>query len=305
MDTQRLRATAIPVGVTAVVLYGLIGVFVGYPCVSTGLRYGVWLDRCPATDKRLQLGVGADGVARGATGSLWIRPELGFLEGDGPHAMPSWNAMSRGWSADVELRDAAGKRVEGASLGRWKGSGPQRAELTLPDVPDGEYTLHVAVDAGFEALETDLALPLYAPAIVHLATDRALYKPGQEVLLRSVVLRRTDLTPIDARPGKWTIRSPAGEDMLIERDPGGPWGVADSSFPLAQDAETGVWTATYTSGTATDTVTFKVEPFRLPRFTVELAPDAPWYRSSDAVIVKGDLTQSLGAPFEVAESAAA
>ena len=70
-----------------------------------------------------------------------------------------------------------------------------------------------------------MPLALYAPALAHVATDRPLYKPGQEVLLRSVLLKRTDLSPLDGRPGRWRILAPDGTEMHTERSKAGAFGV--------------------------------------------------------------------------------
>jgi hypothetical protein len=298
MDAKGARAIAIPTGIAAVVLYGAIGVFVGYPCFRTGLRYGVWLEQCPATDLRLSADVYSSGMLRGDKGHVQVVPSMMWLEGTGVSAMPRSANMKRGFSVDLELRTADGKKVDGFETIGWsRGSNGNETDVAVPPVPDGDYVLHATIDAGFEKADVDLALPLYAPALIHVVTDRPLYKPGQDVLLRAVVLARTDLAPIDDRPGRWRITSPSGEEMLVEKDEAGAFGVADTSFPLAPDADNGVWTATYESGTASDHVSFRVEPFRLPRFNVELEPSDPWYGIGQDVHLVGYARYTSGAPI--------
>jgi len=277
---------------------------IGYPCFRTGLSYGVWLDECPATDLRLRASIGAQGLLRGDEGVVIVSPVAMWLEGEGPNAYVQEHGFSRGVEVELELRDDEEKPVDGLVVAGFE---RQRAELlstvTLPEVPDGDYTLHATLTTGFETREVDLDLPLYAPALVHVMTDRPLYKPGQEVLLRSLLLKRTDRTPLDGRPGRWEILSPSGTKMLEERDRAGAYGIADSSFPLDQRAEIGTWTAVYRSGQESDRVSFEVKPFKLPRFTVELAPDAPWYEISDTVEVEGAARYASGAPVADAEVA--
>ena len=48
-----------PTALVAVAMLGTVGMCVGYPCVPTGIRYGMWLDQCPATDLRLSASVEA------------------------------------------------------------------------------------------------------------------------------------------------------------------------------------------------------------------------------------------------------
>ncbi len=294
---DRRGRVAASVGLAAVALYGLIGVAIGYPCARIGVPKGVWIDRCPTGDLRLSAKVRANGLLRGGSGEVAVAAELGWLGGEGRTAVPTWAPFHRGYSTTVTLRDAAGSEVPGLVASRFRVRGDERvADVTLPAVPDGDYLLHVAIDAGFEATEVVVPLALYAPAVVHVATDRKLYKPGQDVLLRSTVLARTDLAPIEGRPGRWRIWSPSGDVLLVERDAVGAWGVADSSFPLANDAEVGTWRAAYETGQARDEVTFDVRPFRLPRFVVDLAPIATWYRPAQAITLRGTATYTSGAP---------
>jgi len=212
--------------------------------------------------------------------------------------------FTRGARVTLELRDEEDRPLDGMVVHGFERSGNQLlSSVTLPELEDGDYKMHATVATGFETRELDLDLPLYAPALVHVMTDRPLYKPGQEVLLRSVLLKRTDQTPLDGRPGRWRILSPSGLEMLVERDRAGAYGVADSSFPLDRRSEIGTWTATYTSGQASDQVSFEVKPFKLPRFTVELNADAPWYEISDRIGVDGIARYTSGAP--VADAAVA
>lgn len=289
----------LPVVVVGTVMLVCVGVCVGFPCLTTGLRYGMWLDRCPATEMRLDVSAEGVDLLRGDDqGLLFVRPSARWLLDGDRDAQLASGQLRRGFSVDVSLLDEQEQPVSGLVVERFEAAGDgRRARLSLPQVPDGDYTLRVVVDAGFESRTVDLPLPLYAPAIVHLMTDRPLYKPGQEVLLRSVVLKRTDQTPLEGRPGRWRILDPEGNEMLVERDQAGPWGIADGSFPLDAHATHGTWIASWETGGESDQVQFDVRPFRLPRFTVELAADQPWYRIGDEIVLEGRATYTSGAPI--------
>ncbi len=97
----------------------------------------------------------------------------------------------------------------------------------------------LASPRGWATDSVEAALPLYAPARVHVLTDRPLYEPGHRVQFRAVALRAKDLSPLDGRPGTWTVVDPNGEVVLEERAPAGPWGVVSGAFPLDRGAPTG------------------------------------------------------------------
>jgi hypothetical protein len=274
-----------------------LGMCVGFPCLTTGVRYGMWLDHCPVTDLRLGGNVDISGVVRGGDGTVSVLPYARYMRGRGGAAWVSEATVYRGVQVHLDLLDAEGELLEGMEVkDRKKRRGRRKATVTLPELPDGDYILRAKLYAPFENIEVDVDVPLYAPAIAHVMTDRPLYKPGQEVLLRSVTLKRTDLSPLEQRPGRWRITAPDGTEMLVEKDRAGAYGVADSTFPLDSRAPVGTWTAQWLSGAASDSVTFEVRPFKLPRFTVELSPSARWYGIGDKVRIEGTARYTSGAP---------
>jgi hypothetical protein len=298
-DVKRLgRWIGVPLAIACTATLACIGVCLGVPCFPTGLRYGLWLDECPAGRMRLGADVSAQGLVRGAESTISVRPYARYVRGEGIWAWVDESTMFRGASVEIEIRDLEDKPVEGALtiLDSEKSYGAFDFEVKVGDLPDGDYKLHAKGTAPFETVELDVPLALYAPAISHVMTDRPLYKPGQEVLLRSVTFRRTDLTPLDGRPGRWRITSPRGDEMLVERDKAGSYGVADTSFPLDSRAAVGTWTATWESGATIDTTTFEVRPFRLPRLTIEATPTETWYPKGKELVFEGRAKYASGAP---------
>ncbi|MEZ4323364.1 MAG: MG2 domain-containing protein [Myxococcota bacterium] len=292
-----LRATAIPAVAVAAALLGCIGVCTGVPCVPTGVRYGLWLDQCPATNLRLQGQLSANSLVRGDWGNVTVHATARWLEGDGPYPSTESAYMTRGVGVDFALVDASGAVVKGLETRdvSWDRTSLSLG-MKLPDVPDGDYRLRATLTTGFETIAVDAELPLYAPALVHVMSDRPLYKPGQEVLLRSAVLRRKDSAPIESRPGRWRITAPDGTEMLVEKNGTGPWGVSSTTFPLDSEADVGTWSAVYETGADSDRITFDVRPFKLPRFTVDLEPNERWYGIGDDVKVSGTARYTSGAP---------
>lgn len=292
-----LRA-ALPVAIVGVTMVTAIGVCVGVPCLSTGVRYGMWIDRCPATDMRMDLRAQVFGARRGSDdGVLFLEPRGRWLDAAEGPSQEQTGQIARGYTVNATLRTSDGDPVEGLEVGRLKASGgPRVATLTLPDIPDDDYVLHLEVDAGFDAASLDLELPLFAPALVHAMSDRPLYKPGQEVLLRSVILDRRDETPIPLRPGHWQIFNPEGLQVLDERDRTDEWGIADTSFPLDRRAAQGTWRAAWVSGEARDEISFDVRPFQLPRLTATTTPAQTWFAIGDDLIIEGRATYTSGAP---------
>lgn len=242
-------------------------------------------------------------LRRGAEGAVHLAVTGHFVKGD----VLDTFSVDEVEPGKLTLVDGAGKAQE--LKVKWKDRHNLRVgKVTLPEVADGDYTLHAEYSTDLGKGEVDLPLPLYAPARVHVITDRPLYEPGNTVRFRAVVLRAADLAPIDGRPGRWIITDPEGQVLLEEKAPAGEFGVVAGSFPLDRNAQSGTWKVQWSSGEATDELAFAVKPFTLPRFRIEAAAELPFYSPNDPATLKagvprlrGAVTYSSGAPVAAAK----
>jgi hypothetical protein len=264
-------------------------------CVGAWLRYGIVVPVCPDGLIRQTLSVDCQNLRRGAEGSarVWAYGVYTTAEADDQRMAP----LGR-FEPSLALVKEKGEEIPLPPVKGWQTEADGRVgTIVLPrDLPDGDYQLRARVRSPLGEQKVDVALPVYAPARIHVITDRPLYEPGNTVQFRAVVLRASDLAPIDDRPGKWLVEDPSGERVLEEKAPARLFGVVSGSFPLDSGAPTGDWKVRWSSGGAEDAVTFKVEPFTLPRFHVDAAPVRPFYRAGDRPVVKGRVLYTSGAP---------
>ncbi|HVV81960.1 MAG TPA: MG2 domain-containing protein [Kofleriaceae bacterium] len=260
-------------------------------------------DDWPAHDGKLRqtVEVEASGLRRGGPGTLALTA-TGHYVPKGADAIADL-AVPRISDVALTLVDAAGKETRVAFTAPKRTGRVTRGEVTLPDVPDGDYHLRVDYRTRLGPGEVDVPLALYAPARIHVITDRPLYEPGNRVRFRAVVLRAHDLAPLDGRPGTWVVTDPAGNVLLEQRADAGPWGVIAGSFLLERAADPGDWKVAWRSGDAVDERTFAVRTFTLPRFRVEASADRPYYHRLDTPTVRGSVVYSSGAPVAGAELA--
>lgn len=262
-------------------------------CRDAFRLYGLRIQQCPDGALRQTAQLTVSGVRRGAPGTVSFAATGHYTtaDSDDVQSVP----LDRLRALELTLVD--GKQQARPLPVRWSASANGRyAELALPEVPDGDYTLRAAYETDVGKDTVDLPLPLYTPARIHVLTDRPLYEPGNMVRFRAVVLRARDLAPLDHRPGTWVVTDPSGEVLLEEKSPAGPWGVVEGSFPLDKGAPTGAWTVAWVSSDAKDAVPFTVEPFTLPRFRVEATADKTFYRPGDTPAIRGAVLYSSGAP---------
>lgn len=262
-------------------------------CVSAGLAHGLWVDQCPDGDPVLTLRATSSGLVRGEPKPVRIEAFARYATGEGERTELA--TITR-FTPTVTLLDGS-RETALAPVKGWKRDGDALVgDLEIPKVNDGDYRLRFQATAGVGTAVLDVPLPLYAPARVHVLTDRPLYEPGNTVKLRALALKGTDLTPLDERPGYWRVRDPNGEIVLDERAPAGAWGVVSGAFPLDSQAQSGTWTAEWSSGTASGNRSFEVRPFTLPRFSIEATTAKPFYRRGERPVVRGEVRYSSGAP---------
>ncbi|MCK6521198.1 MG2 domain-containing protein [Myxococcota bacterium] len=267
-------------------------------CLPAYLEHGMLVNTCPDGEVRGALSVNTYGLERGRVGSVEVDLNGIYLD---KYGNTHEAGVGRGDVSLVLSRDGRETPLDCEWDDPWRGR--YSCPLELPeDLTDGDYLLRVSVDGPLvDDPSVEVKLPLYAPAMAQVMTDRPLYEPGDTLLFRAITLRRNDLAPADDRPGEWHVIDPNGEQLLRERSKGGPWGITESSFPLSDDATPGLWTIRWVSGAVTTDTVVRVEPFTLPRYTVEASPNRTWHKAGDTLSFAGVARYTSGAPVANAE----
>ncbi|HEX8113182.1 MAG TPA: MG2 domain-containing protein, partial [Kofleriaceae bacterium] len=201
-------------------------------CEQAWFAYGIAVPACPDGELRQTAELDALELGRGVAGTVALRAFAYYTTRanlDRRAVVPHVRSIA--------LSLTAGKLDRPLDVPAWeRDAGAWRAHIALPDVPDGDYQLHARYRTALGDGEVSVPLAVYAPARIHVITDRPLYQPGNTVRFRAVVLRARDLAPLDHRPGSWVVTDPGGEVLLEEAAPAGDWGVVAGSFPLDRAA---------------------------------------------------------------------
>ena len=293
-SARLLRRIALGTGVLGVLCAG--GVLGPMKCWSAWMRWGIDVHTCPAGTPLQRIDVSVDGISRATYGYIRVSGEAVYTTHRADGDQRTNLDVHR---STVTLVRADGTRSELIPHeDGWEHHGDDqvlRAKLPA-DLPDGDHTLEVVAHTRLGEETLTVKLPVFAPAKVHLLTDRPLYEPGHTVAFRSVVLRARDLVPLGGRPGTFTVRTPDGTTVFEERAPASDWGVASSTFPLAADAPLGTWSACWRSHNTSSCTPFEVTEFTLPRFTVEASSRTAWVGRGETPTVDGTVRLASGAP---------
>jgi uncharacterized protein YfaS (alpha-2-macroglobulin family) len=158
-------------------------------------------------------------------------------------------------------------------------------QFTLPDWPDGDYTLHVTADVGFHTESLDQPITLKRDARVMLSTDKPIYQPGQTIHMRALALRRPDFKPFSATDATFTLTDPRGTLIFKQNGVTSPFGITSADCPLAPEITPGAYTLNCRVGTTESTSTVEIKPYQLPKFKIDLTTDKPFYAPGDRVRV--------------------
>lgn len=156
----------------------------------------------------------------------------------------------------------------------------------------------------------------YQHTAIHLYTDRAIYRPGQKVLLGGMVYHQTDdqVEPVTGWSGKVTLQDTnrkALADLEVTTD---EFGQFSGEFALPSPTIPGLFTLVVNGSGARTTEYFRVEEYRRPTFHILL--DAPvsnrqpnaerWpggYETGDTLTVTGRVETYAGIAIPAQEVA--
>lgn len=219
-----------------------------------------------------------------------------------PRAVPGGAA----WSFTAETRDLHGDAVDGEI--RWRAfdanglllaqssTGTQRgaATVTIPASQGLQAPARLTVTATTATDEVTHVLPLSAAAagpLVHLTTDRAVYRPGEVVRARAVVLDRITRLPLPNTPLlQARLLDGQGSPIAIDQSPNTADGVGSFALALPAASAGGPHTLELSANDGslpTERVDFVVRTFQAPQLQKTVVLDrssyAPGARGTAAV----------------------
>lgn len=133
---------------------------------------------------------------------------------------------------------------------------------------------------------------------IDLFTDRAIYRPGQEVQFSSVVYNREGdmfrtLDNFEAKATLYDVNRKAVDTLLVKTD---AYGQAGGTFRLPEAALPGRFYIEISNGSVHGVEHFRVEEYKRPTFTAETEPLSTAYALGDSVCVAGQAKTYTGVP---------
>lgn len=196
----------------------------------------------------------------------------------------------------VALRGPDGRSTvlyEGAS-DRFGTAGGNRR---LPDLPEGGYTLTLTATRGAEATTVERPVEVARRFRVLLSSDKPTYQPGQTIHLRALARETgTGRPPAGDRSLTFTVLDPKGNKVGRSAAKVDGFGVASFDFPLADEILLGIWKVQAELGGSTSELELSVARYALPKLSLKLTTERPWYRPGEVVSGRVEARYFFGKP---------
>ena len=162
--------------------------------------------------------------------------------------------------------------------------------LSVPDLPKGNYRLRVR-GPGFQ---DTTSLRVESGSSLFLETDKPIYKPGQKVMMR-VLIVDPELRPL------------TGEIVLEVQDAKGPrcsrrppktneFGMATLDMPLSNEPNLGVWKITARTANTKTELDVRVEEYVLPKYEISVDLPKEWVLANEKITGQIDAEYTFGKP---------
>ncbi len=203
-----------------------------------------------------------------------------------------------GATVRVALKPQQGGRSQVLYEGTTDAEGRVAATFTVPEVADPAQQIVVTSrsDLGSDTLEQ--AVTVERSFKVLLATDKPIYQPGQQILIRALALGAFDHKSAAGSPIEVTVADAKGNKVYRQAAMTSDYGVASWTFQLAGEVNHGAYKISAALGDTTSEKTVTVKPYVLPKFKVAATTDEDFYRPGQRVTGRVEAAYFFGKPVD-------
>lgn len=185
-----------------------------------------------------------------------------------------------------------------ASLQVFEGVTDKNGQLTArfdtPDVEPGVYTLKIGVEGVKDFLTAQVQV--HQMPVLLIETDKPIYKPGQTIRGRILVLNN-ELRPTSSEVNV-EITDGKGVKIFRKLMKTNAFGVAPFELDLANELNFGTWKIAAESGSASGAVDVRVEKYVLPRFDIELLTGKDYFLVEEQISGAVNANYFFGKPVD-------
>lgn len=173
--------------------------------------------------------------------------------------------------------------------------------VRLPEIADGNYSLQVITEAATGSERLEIPVEVRRPIRLFLTTDKPLYQPEQQVLIRLLAKNALSGKPVAGGQGDLEIVNPNGVKLLQRTLTTSEFGIAHYKFTLADEVVFGTYLVRVRMGEVESERTFDVRRYVLPKFRVDASLDRSFYAPGDTARLRVAGRYFFGKPVPARE----
>ena len=183
----------------------------------------------------------------------------------------------------VSLASAQSGVTRSVFTGKTGADGTAVISFKVPEGEDENQVLKIETRSSLGSDMVERPVTLKRDYRVLLTTDKPLYQPGQVIHVRGLALSAFDLTPAASQEMEIVIADGKGNKVFRKKLTTSSFGVASTDFQLASEVNTGAYKITAALGNTSSEKTVTVEHYVLPKFSVDLTTEKPFYLPGEHV----------------------
>ena len=201
-------------------------------------------------------------------------------------------------ASTIKLLDSNGHKVKNAKV---KKDG-NVAVISVPDVESGTYTVKAKVSTkkGKDTIEKHIYISKKSPEDVLINLDKGIYKPGDTVNYRALILNKDNQEPVSEDVN---ISIFDGNDNRVynENVTTSEYGIVSGTFSIANEVNSGLYRLVVKSKGDEHVKQFKVNPYVTPKYEVSIKCDKDSYMVNDTAKISINAKYFFGEPVKEAD----
>lgn len=210
------------------------------------------------------------------------------------------NGNTKKSKVTLELFDNDGKKVKGVKE-KYKLEEGEVAScsLAIPEnLESGNYNLKIKATSGLLTTNKEVSINISdsSNSDIVISLDKGMYKPGDTIKYRVLLISKTDNTPKSSKEVSVEIFDGNGNKVYSENSNTTEFGIVSGDFTLAQEVNSGTYTISVDGASKKVSKTFTVSPYVVPQFAVTVNPDKEVYQVGETANVTFNAKYFFGEP---------
>lgn len=204
----------------------------------------------------------------------------------------------------AELYDKDNKKVKGVKE-KYNIEAGEEADVSL-ELPEnletGNYTLKITSKSGLlkDTAEFSVNVIKNKKSNVVISLDKGIYKPGDEINFRALILSKTDNKPVENDVSIY-IYDGNGNKVYSNSTTTSEYGIVSGNFKLADEVNSGTYELKVITETQEASKSFTVNPYIAPKFEASITTDKEYYLVGETAQITVSGKYFFGEPVKGAE----